>query len=158
MAVLTMTTTMDLGERAPWHRRQAVLHQLVGHVLALRPCQEAPDWLRFTWQVCTQFAPYLHYLCIQDFLVCTMFDLDRTSLHQFALFTYVGFFGLHRVYKMFAHHNKFTQFALSKLFGLFVYTKFTQVYTVCTKFALNLHRVYVITRLFSGEKGGLLNV
>ena len=87
-----------------------------------------------------------------------MFDMDRISLHKFAPFMYVRICGLHSVYQMFAQYNKFTQFALSKLFGLFVYTKFTQVYTVCTKFASNLHRVYISTRLFSQKKGGLINV
>ena len=32
-------------EQATWHRQQAVLHQLVGHVLANRSPQEAPDGL-----------------------------------------------------------------------------------------------------------------
>ena len=91
-------------------------------------------------------------------MVCTMFDMDRTSLHKFASFMYVRFFGLHSVYQMFTQYNRFTQFALSKLFGLFVYTKFTQVYAVYTKFTSNLHRVYISTRLFSGKKGGLINV
>ncbi len=52
---------------SPWHRQQAVLHQLVGHVLALRPCQEAPDWIKF--------APGLHHVCTLSLLgldkVCT---------------------------------------------------------------------------------------
>ena len=100
----------------------------------------------------------VHPVCIiyilEIFLVCTMFDLDRTSLHKFAPFMYVRFFGLHLVYQMFAQCNRFTQFALSKLLGLFVYTKFTQVYTVCTKFASNLNRVYVTTRFFSGKTPG----
>ena len=36
-------------EQATWHtgRQQAVLHQLMGHVLADRSCQEASDRLRF---------------------------------------------------------------------------------------------------------------
>ncbi len=37
------------------HKQQAVLHQLMGHVLALRPCKGAPDWLRF--------APCLYSIC-----------------------------------------------------------------------------------------------
>jgi hypothetical protein len=54
--------------------------------------------------------------------------------------------------------NKFTQFTLSKLLSFLVCTKFTQVYTVCTDFTPSLLRVYITTRLFSGEKGGLLHV
>ena len=87
-----------------------------------------------------------------------MFDLDRTGLLQFAPFMYVNFFGLHHVYQMFTQCSKFTQFALSKLFGLFVYTKFTQVYIVYTKFTSNLHRVYISRGGFSGENRPVINV
>ena len=59
-----------------WHRQQAVLHQLVGHVLALRPCQEAPDWIRF--------APGLHHVCTFIALglltVLPRFQADRIHL------------------------------------------------------------------------------
>ena len=46
----------------------------LGHVLALRPCQEAPDWLRFKFElslhhVCPsiiKFSPTLHQDCTQQ--------------------------------------------------------------------------------------------
>ncbi len=56
-------------ERAPWHRQQAVLHQLLGHVLALLPCQEAPDRLSF------KFTLSLYHVCVWLVEVCTQFVL-----------------------------------------------------------------------------------
>ena len=58
-----------IGTSAPWYRQQTVLHQLMGHVLVLRPCQEAPDWLRF------KFALSLYHVCTLSIPVCTRFIL-----------------------------------------------------------------------------------
>ncbi len=79
--------------------------------------------------MCTEFAPIM--FCVW---VCTMFDPSLLV------------------------EKKFTQFTLSELLCFFVYTKFTQVYTVCTEFAPNKHRVYISPFLFSGEEGGVINM
>ncbi len=75
-------------------------------------------------------APSLHQLCFVRCLgnwVCTMFDQSLLV------------------------ENKFTQFTLSKLLSFLVYTKFAQVYTICTDFTPILHRVYIRTGLFPGK-------
>jgi len=99
-----------------------------------------------TWTkpVCSKFAPFMY----KGILVCTIYVIwfaqSLTKVCSGKLW--------------FAHCNQFARFTLSKLLGVLVYPKFTQIYTVCMDFTPILHIVYVLTRVFSGKIPGLLNV
>jgi hypothetical protein len=70
--------------------KQAVLHQLVVQVLALRPRQEAPGWLRF------KFTPSLHHVCTR-----TRIKFASCLCHVYVMFTHWQEKGLYSVYTMF---------------------------------------------------------
>ena len=67
-------------EQATWHRQQAVLHQLMGHVLADRSCQEASDRLRFVLSL------HIVYSFITLGLFTALFSIQTNRFHHLTRF------------------------------------------------------------------------
>ena len=85
--------------RAAGHRQQALLHQLVGHVLAHRPPQEASDRLsRVT--VCTKSAKSAsgtlgaHFVLSKWYSHADLMQKNNISNAHF----------MHTMYKLYAHY------------------------------------------------------
>ncbi len=83
--------------RAAGHRQQALLHQLVGHVLAHRPPQEASDRLS---RVCTKSAKSASGTLGAYFVLSKWYSNE--DLMQKTNISHVHF--MHTMYKLYAHY------------------------------------------------------